>query len=63
MTLLPTRIGWKRQVNMGAKIPSWSFGYDLTRYRCENAVLLGAVGWGIWKLGYGWDEWALAGGK
>jgi len=61
-TLLPTRIGYKRTIDGKPMASRWSFGYDLTRWRCENAVLLGAVAWGIWTLGNQWDERALAGG-
>jgi hypothetical protein len=38
-------------------------GCRLTRRRCEDGLLLGAVVLGVWKLGAEWDEWALAGGK
>ena len=61
-TLLPTRLGFGGSDTGSIKSSSWRIGYDLTRYRCENAVLLGAVAWGIWTLGDQWDERALAGG-
>lgn len=33
----------------------------MTRRRCENALVLGAVLWGIWVLVVKWDEKAVAG--
>jgi hypothetical protein len=62
-TLLPIRVGWKADRKGKGKATGWSWGFDITRRRCEDAILLGAVGWGIWKLGYQWDEKALAGGE
>jgi hypothetical protein len=35
----------------------------LTRKRCEDALLLVAVGLGVWQLGSKWNEKALAGGE
>lgn len=36
--------------------------FALTRKRCEEVLLLGAVVVGIAQLGYSWNEWALVGG-
>lgn len=51
LTLLPWRC------NLGP------LSFILTRKRCEDFLLLGAVVVGIFQLGYGWNEWALVGGK
>ena len=37
-------------------------GIKITRRRCEDALLLIGVAFGIYKLGKEWDEKALAGG-
>jgi hypothetical protein len=50
-TLLPLRLGVGRTA------------FLLTRKRAEDLLLLGALVVGIVQLGYGWNEWALAGGK
>lgn len=44
-------------------LPSTVFGVRLNRKRCEDAILLSAVVFAIYKLAYGWGEWAVAGGK
>lgn len=38
------------------------WGIKITRRRCEDALLLIGVVFGIYKLGKEWDEKALAGG-
>ncbi len=53
---LPTK--WKREGKEKGDI-----GFRLTRRSCENGLLLGAVGFGVWKLGWQWNEKALAGGE
>ncbi|OXH39913.1 dolichol kinase [Cryptococcus neoformans] len=65
-TLLPFRIrfpclsapisfGWTAQRRI------WNLPIKMTRRRCENALVLGAVLWGIWVLVVKWDEKAVAG--
>jgi len=39
------------------------FSFTLTRKRCEDLLLLGAVVVSIVQLGNTWNEWALVGGK
>nr|XP_018263518.1 dolichol kinase [Kwoniella dejecticola CBS 10117]OBR85676.1 dolichol kinase [Kwoniella dejecticola CBS 10117] len=59
-------------ISPGLRIP-WSFALpnekrrtigiriNVTRRRCEDAILLSAVILGVWKLGHEWGEKALAG--
>jgi hypothetical protein len=67
-TLLPLRIGLPRKdspvrsIDRKGKGKAVDVGVVITRRRCESALLLGGVGWGVLKLGYCWKERALAGG-
>ncbi|KIR59719.1 dolichol kinase [Cryptococcus bacillisporus CA1873] len=65
-TLLPFRLrfsghsvsikfGWKSQERI------WNLSIKMTRRGCENALVLGAVLWGIWVLVVRWNEKAVAG--
>lgn len=44
-------------------LPASVLGIRLNRKRCEDAILLSAVVFAIYKLAYGWGEWAVAGGE
>ncbi|OCF32033.1 dolichol kinase [Kwoniella heveanensis BCC8398] len=64
-TLLPTTLGWRIPLSADRKGKDRErvigLTLKLTRKRCENALLLGAVIWGVHKLGAQWREKALAG--
>jgi dolichol kinase len=63
-TLLPIRIGLSGHDRTDAKGKGRGWlGFRLTRRRCEDGLLLGAVMLGVWKLGAEWEERALAGGE
>lgn len=63
-TLLPIRIGLPglERTDVRGK-GRGRLGFRLTRRRCEDGLLLGAVMLGVWKLGAEWEERALAGGE
>jgi hypothetical protein len=44
-------------------LPLGPLAFTLTRKRCEDLLLLGAVIVGVVRLGSGWNEWALVGGR
>lgn len=44
-------------------LPTTVLGVRLGRKRCEDVILLSAVVFAIYKLAYGWGEWAVAGGE
>ncbi|WVQ99035.1 hypothetical protein IAU59_006167 [Kwoniella sp. CBS 9459] len=64
-TLLPTTLGWIIPLSAVSKGKGHErfidLRFKLTRRRCESALLLGAVIWGVYKLGVQWGEKALAG--
>jgi dolichol kinase len=62
-TVLPLWIGLPRHsADRKGKGRARDIGFSLTRRRCEDGLLLGGTGWGIWKLGNEWQEVAIAGG-
>jgi hypothetical protein len=60
--LLPCRIGFEAKSGRRQGIHR-VMGYTLTRRRCEDGLLIGAIGVGACKLAYTWEEFALAGGE
>ncbi|WWD16230.1 hypothetical protein CI109_100656 [Kwoniella shandongensis] len=62
-SLFPLTVGFPRPLEYDCKGKGRGFhlSFRLTRKRCENAILLGAVVVGIWRLGVQWEEKALAG--
>ncbi|WWC69143.1 uncharacterized protein I206_103079 [Kwoniella pini CBS 10737] len=63
-TLLPMMLGYRIPlwtVNGRFKPRTLDLRVNITRRRCEDAILLAAVILGVWKLGYEWGEKALAG--
>jgi len=55
---LPKRVGYTEK----GKGRALEYGFNLTRRRCEDGLLLSGIAWGIWKLGHEWHEVAIAGG-
>ena len=63
-TVLPLWIGLPRySSDRKGKGRAKDIGFNLTRRRCEDGLLLGGTCWGIWKLGHQWQEVAIAGGS
>ncbi|WVR05441.1 hypothetical protein IAU60_002457 [Kwoniella sp. DSM 27419] len=62
-TLLPRQFGISIPLSLDRKGKGRAINVtlQLTRKRCEDAILLGAVSWGVIKLGTKWGEKALAG--
>ncbi|WVQ78617.1 hypothetical protein IAT38_000703 [Cryptococcus sp. DSM 104549] len=61
LTLLPFTIGSQPSNDLARNRGTFQLSITVTRRRCENAIVLGGVVWGIWTLGARWDEKALAG--
>ena len=63
-TLLPWRLLYRRSRadSKGKGQGRVSEEFSITRRNCEDALLLLAVGYGVYKLVGSWDERALAGG-
>ncbi|ODN75059.1 hypothetical protein L202_06278 [Cryptococcus amylolentus CBS 6039] len=62
-TLLPFMIGLNHVITfkLGGKTRRIGLSMLMTRRKCENLLVLSAVCWGIWVLGYRWGEQAIAG--
>jgi hypothetical protein len=59
---LPRRSSYHLEQSKGkGKAREW--GFNLTRRRCEDGLLLSGIALGVWKLGHVWHEVAIAGGE